>query len=100
MGEKDHRSEVVARAVKDAGFREELKKDAAKAIEKAVGVKVPPGVAIKVVEDSASVVHLVLPPADLALDEKALGKVSGGVSYATIVGPCYDQSSSYRAPCK
>lgn len=100
MSDKDHRSEVVAKAVKDAAFRAELKKDPAKAIEKAVGVKLPAGLSVKVVEDSASVVHLVLPPAGLQLDEKQLGKVSGGGGYATLVGPCYDQSSSYRAPCK
>jgi hypothetical protein len=74
----DPRADIVAKAVKDPKFREELKKDPASAIEKATGVKVPAGLTVKIVEDSASVVHLVLPPDPKSLSEADLKKVAGG----------------------
>jgi hypothetical protein len=79
LSAKDPRAEIVAKALKDPKFREELKKNPAAAIEKAVGVKLPAGVTVRIVEDSASVVHLVLPPSGRPLSEKELGKVAGGL---------------------
>jgi hypothetical protein len=82
MSAKDPRAELVAKAVKDPKFREELKKNPAAAIEKAVGVKLPAGLSIKVVEDSSSVVHLVLPPqgSGKPLSERELSAVAGGTA--------------------
>lgn len=53
---------LVKKAMADPKFKAELLKSPNAAAEKA-GVKLPAGVAIKVVEDSTSHVHLVLPPA-------------------------------------
>lgn len=88
------REKIVEKALKEPKFREELKKNANAAVEREAGVKIPAGTTIKVLEDSASVVHLVLPPAGLkgALSDKELEKVSGGT-----YGQCIDQSSSYRS---
>jgi hypothetical protein len=70
-------------------------------------VKVPAGVTVKIVEDSSSVVHLVLPalaPAQKgALSEADLEKVSGGASglpntLVMVANPC-DSTSARLARC-
>lgn len=99
MTGKDPRAELVSKALKDPSFRAELKKDPAAAIEKAVGVKLPDGVTVKVVEDSASVVHLVLPPAAQPLSEGNLGKVSGGAGTDTIGSTCENNSRTTIPKC-
>jgi hypothetical protein len=88
------REKIIQKALNDPKFREELKKNAVAAVEKEAGVKVPSGTTIKVLEDSASTVHLVLPPAQLkgALSDKDLAKVSGGA-----FTQCLDESSNYRS---
>jgi hypothetical protein len=91
MTPKDPRAAIVAKAVKDPKFREELKKDPAAAIEKAIGVKLPAGMTVKVVEDTAAVVHLVLPPSARPLSEKELGKVAGGAA-AGVTQDCTDNT--------
>ena len=53
-------SRVVARALEDEAFRQELIADPA-AVLAAEGVAVPEGVTVKVVADTASVRHLVVP---------------------------------------
>lgn len=53
---------LAKKALSDPKFKAELLKSPNAAAEKA-GVKLPPGVELKVVEDSTSHVHLVLPPA-------------------------------------
>jgi hypothetical protein len=77
---KDPVADVVAKALTDAAFKAELLKNPAAAVEKATGVKVPAGTTIKVVENSASVVHLVLPAhaAPGSLTDADLKKVAGG----------------------
>jgi len=81
------KDKLIAKALKDPKFREELKKDPAAAIEKEFGVKVPSGMKVKVIEDSAEAVHLVLPPAKSAeINDKDLDKVAGGCNHT-----CYNQ---------
>ena len=78
------RDRILKKALTDAGFKKALLADANSAIEKELGAKLPAGVKIKVVEDTASVVHLVLPAAPTVknsqLSEADLEKVSGGGS--------------------
>jgi hypothetical protein len=94
MTAKDPRADVLAKAVKDPAFRKELLADPAAAIEKATGVKVPAGMNVKVIEDSASVVHLVLPADPKALNESDLKKVSGGYGAGfTKPGGCMDSNT-------
>lgn len=54
---------VIKKAWADPKFKAELVKSPAEAIEKVTGQKLPAGKTVKVVEDTASLVHLVLPPA-------------------------------------
>jgi hypothetical protein len=96
----DPRAEVVAKAVKDPAFRSELKKDPAAAIEKATGLKLPAGVVVKVVEDTASVVHLVLPPDPKSLSESALKSVAGGAGIVTQFAGCMDANTTSPSNCR
>jgi hypothetical protein len=69
--------QIVARAWADDGFKRRLVADPA-AVLKENGLEVPPGVQLRVVEDTASQVHLVLParPAGEELSEDDLGRVA------------------------
>jgi hypothetical protein len=71
--------QIVAKAWEDAAFKQRLLADPAAAL-KAHGFEVPPGVRVRVVEDTASLWHLTLPPqpGDAELSEEQLGRVSGG----------------------
>lgn len=68
---------VQAKAVKDPAFRAALLQDAKSVLEKSLKVKLPADLKVKVVEDNASTVHLVL-PAGAEMSEADLGKVAGG----------------------
>jgi hypothetical protein len=77
----DPRAVIVKKALTDSSFKQSLIADPKSATEKALGVKVPGGVTVKVLEDTATLVHLVLPhllPPTRELDDAALAKVSGG----------------------
>jgi hypothetical protein len=69
---------IVARAWREPGFKAKLMADPATAL-KAAGAALPPGVTVTVVEDAATLVHVVLPPKPVgALSDEALEKASGG----------------------
>ncbi len=94
-------SKIVAKALKEPEFKAELLKNPAAAVEKAAGVKVPSGITLKVLEDSASVVHLVLPamtgPAKGELSDKDLSGVSGGAA-GKLTFPC-DSTNRPKGSC-
>ena len=71
--------EVIAKALQDEAFKQELIADPA-AVLAAAGVAVPEGVTLKVVADTAEVRHLVLPAAGEGelLSEDALTEVAAG----------------------
>jgi len=69
---------VIAKAWRDPAFKAKLVADP-HAVLKDAGVAVPAGVTVKVVENSASHFHLVLPPKPTGeLSDEALDKVAGG----------------------
>ena len=70
---------VLAKAWSDEAFKKRLLADPA-GVLKENGIEMPPDVTVKVVEDSAKVLHLILPepPGDLSLEE--LEKVAGGAT--------------------
>ncbi|HOW27328.1 MAG TPA: NHLP leader peptide family RiPP precursor [Elusimicrobiota bacterium] len=81
---------IIKKALTDAAFKKALLADANAAIEKELGAKLPAGLTVKVVEDSANMVHLVLPatPKKGELSDADLGKVSGGGQMDTMVKGC------------
>lgn len=63
---------IINLAEKDKNFRKELITNPKKAIKEKLNISIPDGIEIKVVEDTDSLYHFVLPPAaDQASDEGA-----------------------------
>lgn len=85
---------ITKKALSDAKFRAELVQNPKAAIEGLTGIKIPAGVTVKVLEDTASVVHLVLPPGGKGqLSEADLAKVAGGAGSMTNAIRCGDNSN-------
>jgi hypothetical protein len=74
--------EMVSKAWRDEAFKNRLLSDPT-AVLKEHGLELPPGVQIRVVEDTEKVIHLPLPrkPATEAeISEEALEQVAGGAA--------------------
>lgn len=74
-------TELVARAAADQRFKQRLVTDPV-TILRENGIAVPPGRTVLVLENTATVIHLVLPATSESgeLSEADLEKVAGGVS--------------------
>jgi hypothetical protein len=73
-------SKAVERATSDQSYRAKLRRDPEAALQE-VGVDMPDGVEVKVVENEAAIVYLVLPEQpddDLGLTAEELKRVAGG----------------------
>jgi hypothetical protein len=75
----DAAARIVGQAMSDLTFRKKLLADPAGTLKRA-GVVVPDGIAVRVVEDTATLVHVVLPAVerDGAMVDNDLDAVSGG----------------------
>lgn len=71
--------QVIAKAWQDNAFKEQLKENPV-AVLRDQGIDIPPGIQLRVLEDSESVVHLTLPtrPPEQELSDEDLDKVAGG----------------------
>ncbi len=69
---------VRAKADEDEAFRALLLEDPRKAIEQATGLAMPEDLTVHVHEESATDVHLVLPPAGGALSDEEMRAAAGG----------------------
>ena len=69
---------VIAKAWTDEGFKARLLADPA-AVLAAEGVQTPAGVTLKVVENTASLLNLVLPARPTELSDSDLDQVAGGL---------------------
>ena len=75
--------QLVARAWSDAAFKQRLLADPAAALAEQ-GIPVPPGVEVRVHENSAVLFHLTLPPKPTdELSDEQLDAVAGGDSAST-----------------
>jgi Nitrile hydratase, alpha chain len=86
---------VVAKAWSDSVFKAKLLKDPQAVLAEA-GVEMPPGVAVKVVENTQDTMHLVLPapPPAGELTDEALDKVAGGACSSACGSSAKSSSSS------
>jgi len=76
---EDSQSRVIALAITDPIFRKRLVADPTATL-RAAGVQVSDDLEVRVVEDTANVVHLVLPaPIDDMMSDSALDAVAGGL---------------------
>lgn len=70
-------SRFIARCWSDAAFKARLLADPA-AVLREEGVEVPAGIQLRVLEDTAQEVHLVIPVRPAELSDEALDNVAGG----------------------
>ncbi len=79
-------SKAIARAWTDPDYKTKLLSDPHAALAEA-GVEVPAGTTIKVMENTADTVHVVLPPAPEGnLSQEALDKIAAGNCLAPSAG--------------
>ena len=77
MTQAELQDKIVAKAQADPEFRSRLVADPKAAIEEVTGSELPEAIRIEVHEDSATSLHLVLPPSGELTDEE-LASVSAG----------------------
>jgi len=88
--------QLIAKAMKDETFRQELLSNPKVAIERTLGISIPAGVTIAVHQDTPTTFHLVLPvkatsPAWTELSDAELEQATGGATG----GYCYNRYSSW-----
>ena len=78
---RDVEMELVKKARKDAAFREKLIRNPAEAIKQALGISVPKGIHVEVLQEKPNKLYIVLPvdPKDVELPDQMLKKAAGGV---------------------
>jgi len=83
---KQRTAAIIAKAREDDDYREQLLANPKHAIQQAFGKELPLGLEVRVVEESAGVVYLVLPPKrTFELSDQDLEGVAGG--FAAPGGP-------------
>ena len=89
--------QIIERATTDSSFRQQLISDPKGTLEGELGVTLPAGVNVQVLEESASDYYLVLPPSGAAagseLSDAELGAVAGGS------GNSWNDTTCWNAGC-
>src|SRR5262245_12141647 len=80
----DLEARLIARAWQDEAFKQQLLADPRAAIAAETGGMVPPGMEIRVVEETASVRYLVLPCNTTQLSDEQLDLTAGGMSVNSV----------------
>jgi Nitrile hydratase, alpha chain len=80
----DAEARVIGQAMSDPVFRKRLLADPVQTLRGA-GFEVPEGVSIRVVEDTAALMHVVVPASigDDSIDERDLDAITGGINVST-----------------
>ena len=86
---------LVQRSLQDESFRQMLLDDPKAAVEQELGTQLPEGVEVRVVEESAQTIYLVLPSATAVgegegLSDRDLEAVAGGADGGTWGDACKD----------
>ena len=97
--------QIIAKAMKEETFRQELLSDPKTVIERELGISVPQGVTIAVHPDTPTTLHLVLPmappDAEVQLSDADLQAVVGGDQYQVVCDFCWLWSAlSYTGDIK
>lgn len=76
------RQKVIDRAQKDPAYRKLLSSNPREAVKSEIGVELPSGLDIQVVQETAQKIYLVLPPEPVegALSDDQLESLSGGAA--------------------
>jgi hypothetical protein len=82
---KEFEEKLIARAQADESFRQALLTSPKATIEEELGASLPENVEIKVVEETADTLYLVLPAEEGELSDADLEAVSGGI-IAVLIG--------------
>ena len=92
--EQNAYTQVLVRAATDEAFRAALLSDATGTL-RSLGVEIPEGVAIKAVENTDTVFHLILPPKiSEEMSDEELDAVSGGYDWPK--GMSYGERQTIR----
>jgi hypothetical protein len=75
---KEMEAQLIAKAQADESFRQALLSNPKATIQKEMGGTLPEGLQVKVVEETADTLYLVLPVAEGELSETDLDDVAGG----------------------
>ncbi|AET69224.1 TOMM propeptide domain protein [Desulfosporosinus orientis DSM 765] len=91
---QEFQNELIVRALKDESFRKELLADPKAMVEKEMarlkeGAKLPASLEIKVIEQPANALYLVLPTMSDELSDEALDAVAGGEMACDFCLPCF-----------
>jgi hypothetical protein len=79
--------QLVARTWSDQAFKARLLAEPGPALAEQ-GIPIPPGVAVRVHENTPAVVHLTLPPKPSdELSDEQLDAVAGGNTWSTVIMP-------------
>ena len=84
---------LLAKAQADEVFREQLLADPVETL-RAEGVNIPPGIKVKVLENSADLIHIVLPAKQEALSDESLSRVTAGTGSSQ--KPCGNKACRYE----
>jgi hypothetical protein len=77
--------QVVAQAWSDDGYKQRLLADPASVMAEQ-GLTPPPGKQIRIIEDTADTISIVLPPKPDELSDDELDQASGGAAYIAFCG--------------
>jgi Nitrile hydratase, alpha chain len=88
---------LIERSLEDEDFRQRLLDDPKGAIEQELGGRLPESIEVRVVEESADTIYLVLPSASplgkgVELSDQDLEQVAGGVGERTELTDCLPPS--------
>jgi hypothetical protein len=93
MSEQNTVPKIMAKAMKDEAFRQQLLSHPKATLERELGITLPPGLTIQVHEDTCTTRHLVLPrlaPRDTGeVSDAELADVAGGAIGETQESFCY-----------
>lgn len=83
---QDLYSRILDQATRDSNFRNRLKTDPGGAIQSALGIAVPEGVTLNVIEETPTTAYIVLPPASSSPGDGDIG--AQGITWSAASNGC------------